>query len=278
MEDGGLHMLKKILPVLIALLSCAASVVLAEIPMGEGHFINDNKLNIRLWEGADTGRMWSFDMGDNEQIALASEQTEAQDPGALDGAPRMHHWVFAPMADGEGLITFSYGDPDQPNESERTMCYTVAVDGGRISLVEAEDLSEGVDNAGDDDAVVPYDGVTGGVALNVPEGMVETETDEGALLTSEDATRTILIDYQRDDNVEELFGQLKDAESAAAVYEDADSGAKVISSSVDFDGDPPSATLVLSSPEGYTVYTGYQAPEGGVLHVHTTYAFGDGVE
>ncbi len=265
--------MKKTLSILICLLMCLSLCASAETTMGEGYSVQENALTVRLWQGADDGCEWFLDVDDESLIALQSERTDAP-----DGDSRMHTWVFAPKSDGEALITFSYGDPGAPHESLRTLCYTAVIEGGLLTDVEREDLSWESEASGDDSAVAPYDGDTGGVALSVPEGMVETETDDGQLLTSDDGARTILIDYQPDDNPEELFEQLKDAATAARVYEDEESGARVVTSTVDLTGDPPSATLVLSSPEGYTVYTGYQAPDGGVLHVHTTYALGEGME
>lgn len=266
--------MNKLLVVTLCLLICCAPIVCAEPSQGEGFDVRDGALVIRLWENPGAGYSWTCEV--DELLELSGESSpspRAEDPS---GAPFIHVWEFTPRRDGDALITMIYDLEDDPEMVGRMMCYTVTIQGGAITDVEMEDLSEDIEGSGDDDAVVPYDGETGGVELNVPEGMVETETEDGALLTSEDGARTILIDYQPDDSADELFEQLKDRDSAAEVYEGEDGTDSVISSMVDLESDPPCVTLVLTTSEGYTVYTGYQAPEGGVLHVHTTYLFGEG--
>ena len=236
----------------------------AEVVAGEGYALEDGALCIRLWERGEGDIHWVWDL-ENEAVLLPQDE-----PPFLSGEG-IRAWQFAPGESGEALLTFSYAEEN--TSQSRTLCYTVSVQDGLIDDVMMEDLSDDSEFSGDEGGVVRYRGETGGVELQIQENMSETQTDNGVLLTSDDGSATILIDYQPQDDPAELFEQLKDQQSAAELYDD--EGVTIIDSYVDEESDPPCATFVMKIPEGMLLYTGYQAPDGGVLHVHTTYLIGE---
>lgn len=275
--------MKKFVLLVLALALLAPGFALAEPaqPVAEGYRLTEDGIDIALWENASTGYQWSYEIDDETVLVYGSEQTildQGENAGDVVGAPAMHIWSFSAKADGEALITFYYERPGGDNDVEldapvRTLCYTVTVQGGKATDCLQEDLSE--TDSSDDEGAVPYEGETGGVPLDVFEGMTQSETDEGTLLTSEDGLTTILIKYEPTDDAEELFEQLKDDEAAAKIYNDEANGVSVILCSVDREADIPSVTMLSYIENGVSEYTGYKAPDGGVLHVHTTYLLGD---
>ena len=234
---------------------------MADAPVEEGYFIEGAGLRINLWEGGAEDVSWTYDL-ENTDTLIALENSPPAEGEAL------RTWLFAPGTDGESILTFSYSDPLQP----RVLCYTVAVSGGAIVDILAEDLSEADELSGDEEAVALYDGETGGVELSIEGDMSRTETEGGILLTGADGMTTILINYQPEDDPKELFAQLETPETAAELNEDPE--ITVLDSYIDRESDPPCAILVESSSAGIVVYNGYAAPNGGVLHVHTSYLVG----
>ncbi|MDL2207009.1 protease inhibitor I42 family protein [Eubacteriales bacterium OttesenSCG-928-N13] len=286
--------MKKLLALMIALmlLICAASVSLAEADTAsEGFTITDAGIDISLWENGSTGYAWDYSLDDEALLSFVSDRTEAAMPEAdntMVGAPVIHTWSFAASGDGEVLLTFFYERPWADGEEDtseslddeeptRVMNYILQVAGGKVTNCELENLSDDYTD-GDFDSVTTFKGETGGVPLEVFADMTESQTDEGTLLSNDDGSTKILIQYEPNDDPAELFEKLKDTESAGAIYNNEQEGIAVISCMLDTTSDVKSVTLIYSIPEGIEEYTGYQAPNGGVLHVHTTYLLDTGAE
>ncbi len=268
-------MMKKLFALAMALMLCAAPA-LAQEQLQEGYKITAAGVDITLWENASTGYQWSYELDDPTLLTVSADEVVQGE--AMPGAPSMHVWHFAGQGDGEALITFYYEQPWENEEDAeaavRTVCFTVFIEGGKVVECEMEDLSE-ADSDGDGEDWTTYEGETGGVPVEILIGMTEKDTEEGKLFTSEDGMTAILINYEKDENPEELFEQLKDDESAAAIYDDEANGVQVISCSVDREADIPCVTMVYYTNLDIVEYTGYAAPNGGVLHVHTTYSLSD---
>lgn len=275
----------------------------------EGYKITESGIDIALVENGSTGYLWDYELDDESILSLTGDEFSQPD-GSMPGAAGMHIWHFNAVADGEALLSFYYERPwetdyddsadeesfddaaeddvwlegddeydgdDYDDAPARAIDFIVSVVDGKVVDCEQQDYSDD-DNQGDgDESIVPFAGEAGGVPLEVPFGMTESQTEEGTLLTAQDGT-TILINYEPNDDAEALFEQLKDDQSAAKIYDDETTGTKVVSCTVDRDAEVPSVTMVYYIKDGIAEYTGYQAPAGGVLHVHTTYLLGEDTE
>ena len=262
-------MMNRIISALLMLMLAFVPIAMAEVAATEGYDVKDNVLTVRLWTDVTKPDVeWIYEANDESILTC---QSEAQPVG--DSPIRA--WKFAPRGDGETFVTFYYEDLEDAQAQPRMLCYVVTVTGGIISDVIQEDLSEDEEFDGDEGAVVLYQGETGGMDLMVPDDMTRTDTPEGVKLTSADGTMTMLINYQKNDDPAELFAQLENEDTAAAIYNDDATGSQVLDSYVDNEADPPYATLLMSTKDGFVEYNGYKVPDGGVLHIHTTYTMED---
>lgn len=303
-EEGII--MKKLLAILLVLMLGAMPSMfgLAETPADEtgpqeGYNLTDQGIDISLYENGTTGYQWFCEVDDESILLLEKDEFVAPKvEEEMTGNGGMHTWHFKAGDDGEGIVMFYYERPwessrDEDDEEEwdeedsfeddseyddimpaRILCFTVTVEDGKVISCDEEDLTES-DNEGDGEgAIASYQGETGGVDLDVFEDMTAEDTPDGQLLTSADGLTTILIRYLPGDDADALFEKYKDDESVAKAFDDPDKGIQVAASSVDDESDVPYVMVVYYMPEGITEYTAYKAPQGGVLHVTTTYFLG----
>ena len=272
--------MKYVAIILLLLLAFVPIMAHAEMAQDEGYNLTDQGIDITLFGNDATGYQWNYEIDDEELIALIDEK---QSGAGAEGAGMMYTWAFKTAGEGEVLLAFDYeragATEDEENDDmpARTICYTITIEDGKVVDCIVEDLTD-VDEGDGEEAVAEFTGDTGGVPLEIEAGMTQTETEDGVQLVSEDGETTILVDYDRTDDADELFEKLKDEESAAAMYNDAAKGIELISYTMDTEDDIQNVTLAYYTKGGVEVYTGYRAPNGGVLHVHTTYKLDDGLE
>jgi predicted secreted protein len=227
-------------------------------------------LTIALPEDPGNGYAWVVEMGDEAVLAQGAESTRASEDGGLP----VRIFSFSPTGDGEAQIMLYY--ENQSGEgTAATLSYIATVEGGKIADVYYEDLTDW-DTEGDEEGGVLYEGETGGVLLYLPEGMsVVSEEDDMVRLENEEKTIWMTIQYDPEGDAEALLAEFEDEEALAAEYNDEAKGCTFISASVDRESDPPYGILVyeteIDGADTIVEYTGYQAPNGGVLMVTTGY-------
>jgi predicted secreted protein len=240
------------------------------VPEDGGLTWDESSMTIALPEDPKTGYAWIAEMDDGAVIAAGAESTQPAEDGALP----VHIFTYAPAGDGETQVTLYY--ENQSGEgTAATLSYIITVEGGKFTDVYYEDLSDW-DTEGDEEGGVLYEGDTGGVPLYLPEDMsVVSEEDGMVRLENEDKTIWMIIQYDMDGDAEALLAEFEDEEALATEYNDEAKGYNFISASVDMESDPPCGILVyeaeIDGADTIVEYTGYQAPNGGVLMVTTGY-------
>ena len=250
---------------LLALIYCLMPLAMAaDAPpiVSEGYEADEKSLVIRLWASDEPGYAWSYDIDDEQVMAFQSDLP--RDPNGIQT------WLFHAKSDGEALITFLYENENDEESVPREIYYSIAISDAKIIDVLMEDLS--YDGDADDAAVTYYEGETGGVKVPLTADMIQTKTELGARIESPDGSIVTLITYKKDEDPQSLFDKLDTTEKAAALFEDPDGNIIVSNADVERDADPPQATVLMENEIGIVVYEAYQAPEGGVLYVETTYA------
>ena len=243
------------------------------VPEDGGLTWDEGSLTIALPEDNSTGYAWSAEL-DDETVLTQETDTVGE---AADGALPVHTYVYKPAADGSALINLYYAQEKDAEVEDliASLSYSATVEGGKITDVAYDDLSEWGED-GDDMGSVPYDGETGGVELSLPVGMVKVSEEDGVTrLESEDKTNWMTIQYDPDGDPEALLAEFEDADALAKEYNDESKGMSLIDSSVDRESDPPCGILVYEIDTPDTVTTvdriGYQAPNGGILIVESGY-------
>ena len=240
------------------------------VPEDGGLTWDETSMTIALPEDAGSGYAWSAELDEESVLTLESD---AVNP-STDGALPVHTYVFKPAADGEALVSLFYEQQDGDN-IPAMLNYTAIVEGGKITDVAYDDLSDWGAPDGDVEGVL-YEGETGGVPLYMPEGMEVVSEEEGVTrLENEDQSIWMTIQYDADGDAEALLGEFEDEEGLTQEYNDATRGMSFLSASVDRESDPPRGTLVYEvmadGTDTIIEHTGYVAPNGGVLIVDTGY-------
>lgn len=239
------------------------------VPEDGGLTWDASRINIALPEDPSTGYAWSVELDNETVLSLESDALGE----ARDGALPLRTYAFKPAADGAALIVLYYEQPDG-EEAAAMLNYSVTVEGGAVTDVQYEDLSDW--GQGDDEGGVLYEGETGGVPLYLPESMTTASEEDGVIrLVSEDGSIIVTIEYDPDGDAEEMLAEFDDQAAMEQQYNDETTSTSLISAAADRDNDPPRGIAVyetsLDGQDSVVEYTAYEAPNGGVLHVHTSY-------
>lgn len=265
--------MKKILLVLAAALLSLALPALAQ--ENANYALDGGRLTIALEENASTGYQWYLEIDDETVLRLAGDETTPAQ-GDRPGAPAQRAFTLEAVADGEAIVSLYYQRAWEDEAPAQTLCYTLAVTGGKISACEYEDMTGWDEEQGDDASVLRFDGETGGVEVFVPEGLQEVAGEEGERrFASADGAIWLSVEYDPDEDAQALLAELADEEAAHAAYDDEEAGTQLLSCEVDQSLTPPRAMVVYTQTgeEGVTIvdYTLYAAPEGGVTYVKNGY-------
>jgi predicted secreted protein len=230
-----------------------------------------NSMTIALPEDASSGYAWDAELDDETVLTLDSDSVS----DAQDGALPNHTFVYKPAADGTALVSLYYEQQDG-DDVGAMLSYTVTVEGGKITGVDYEDLSDWGDE-GDDEGGTLYEGESGGVPLYLPDGMSVVSTDNGVTkLENDDKSVWMTIQYDPNADAEALLKGFEDEAGLEKQYTDASKGLSFLSTTVDRDDDPARGILVyeIVKDDSDTIieHTVYVAPNGGALTVETGYA------
>lgn len=236
------------------------------LPDDGGLTWSPSELMIALPEDSATGYAWTAELDDESVLTLALDQT--LDAGLEGGALPMRAFTYQPAADGMVLVSLYY---ETFEDVAAMLSYAVTVEGGEIAHAEYEDLSDW-GGEGDEEGGVFYEGETGGVPLYLPDMMTQVSEEQGVVrLESDDGSIWMTIAYDPDGDPDALLQEFEDEAAMREAYADS----QLISTAVDMESDPPRGIAVYETlQDGYDTiveYTGYQAPAGGVLLVHTGY-------
>lgn len=262
--------MKRKLAILLAALMLLTVPALSERDeTGEGHELWDLGIIIRLAENPTTGYEWVMSPDDDNELTLDGDEFTPPD-GTLVGAPGLHTWRFSAGADGIAVIAFnerrSWVENRMMNDG-RAVCYKVTVEGGKVVGVETHETPARFSG----DEMVEFKGdETGGVPLQLPKSLVDGRATEDGLITmiTPDEVETYLINYVKDGDPAVVFADLSDKQTAAKLYGSPESGRFVMDAMRGTDEQGiECAYLQMCTQKGIEYYTGYAAPNGGLLEV-----------
>ena len=240
------------------------------VPDDGGLTWDESKAVVALSEDSSQGFSWTAELDDETILTLSSETTSE----AIDGMLPVHTFTYQPADDGWAMLTLYYEQADS-DETAAVLTYSITVEDGKITDAWYEDLSDWGSGNEDVDGIL-YDGETGGVPLYVPQNMAIVSDKDGTVrLESDDGSIWMTIEYDPEGDPEELISEFEDEAGMEEAYTDEATGTSLISTAVDLDSDPPRGILVYETNEvgvdSIVEYTGYQAPNGGILMVQTGY-------
>lgn len=230
-----------------------------------------NSMTIALPEDASSGYAWDAELDDEAILTLSSDSVS----DAQGGAQPDHTFVYKPAADGTALVSLYYEQQDG-DDVGAMLSYTVTVEGGKITGVDYEDLSDWGDE-GDDQGGTLYEGESGGVPLYLPDGMSVVSTDGGVTkLENDDKSIWMTIQYDPGADAEALLKGFEDEAGLQKKYTDESKGLSFLSTTIDREDDPARGILVyeIVKDDSDTIieHTVYKAPNGGALTVETGYS------